>query len=99
MSKFYISYGKKVAMYTLWTDHPRWDKAQFIQNLSNDPKEAVKKAYILAEQYGEKTDSVDISETKMSLNEITRRNQEQIAIDEEKTKKENIEMYKRYIMC
>ena len=91
MTKFYIHYGQKVAMYTLWADHPRWDKAQYIQNLSNDPKEAVKKAYILAEQYGEKPDDVDISETKMSLNEITRRNQEQIAIDEEKRKKENIE--------
>ena len=61
MSKFYISYGQKVAMYTLWTDNPRWDKAQYIQNLSNDPKEAVKKAYFLFDQYGSESDVLDLS--------------------------------------
>ncbi len=86
---YYISSGELTAMYTLCLGYGHDPKGDYIVNLSTEPQKAVRKAM----EYVEKTNDIYPLETSyadVSLNEIVRREQEQIEADNLKRKEENI---------
>ena len=86
---YYISSGELTAMYTLCLGYGHDPKGDHIVNLSTDSQKAVRKAM----EYVEKANDIYPLETSyadVSLNEIVRREQEQIEADNLKRKEENI---------
>jgi hypothetical protein len=86
---YYISSGELTAMYTLNFGHGVHESGDYIVNLSTDAETAVKKAmdYVNAQN---DIYPLDTSYADVSLNDIIRRNQEQIEADNLRRKEENI---------
>ena len=86
---YYIASGSLTAMYTLCFGYGVDTKGEYIVNLSTDPKKAVSKAM----KYVEKANDIyplDISYADESLNDIIRRNQDQVEADNLRRKEENL---------
>jgi 5-methylthioribose kinase len=74
---YYISSGELTAMYTLNFGHGVHESGDYIVNLSTDAETAVKKAMDYVNAQGD-IYPLDTSYADVSLNDIIRRNQEQI---------------------
>ena len=86
---YYISSGELTAMYTLCLGYGHDSKGDYIVNLSTDPKKAVSKAM----KYVKKANDIyplNISYADESLNDIIRRNQDQVEADNLRRKEENL---------
>jgi hypothetical protein len=86
---YYISSGELTAMYTLNFGHGVHESGDYIVNLSTDAETAVKKAMDYVNTQGD-IYPLDTSYADVSLNDIIRRNQEQIEIDNLRRKQDNI---------
>jgi hypothetical protein len=86
---YYISSGELTAMYTLNFGHGFHESGDYIVNLSTDAETAVKKAMDYVNAQGD-IYPLDTSYADVSLNDIVRRNQEQIEADNLRRKEENI---------
>jgi hypothetical protein len=86
---YYISSGELTAMYTLNFGHGVHESGDYIVNLSTDAETAVKKAMDYVNAQGD-IYPLDTSYADVSLNDIVRRNQEQIEADNLRRKEENI---------
>ena len=91
--KYFISYGAKTQMYTLWSNGGHYPYG--IKNLSTKPDQAIQKAREYLADFECLDDAqidelLDISATEVSLDEIRRRNQEEILIDSIAKKEANI---------
>lgn len=87
--KYYISSGELTAMYTLCFGYGHDSKGDYIVNLSIDAETAIKKAidYVNAES---DIYPLDTSYADISLNDIIRRDQEQIEAEKLRKKEENL---------
>jgi len=87
--KYYISSGDLTAMYTLCFGYGHDSKGDYIVNLSIDAETAIKKAidYVNAES---DIYPLDTSYADISLNDIIRRDQEQIEAEKLRKKEENL---------
>jgi len=87
--KYYISSGDLTAMYTLCFGYGHDSKGNYIVNLSIDAETAIKKAidYVNAES---DIYPLDTSYADISLNDIIRRDQEQIEAEKLRKKEENL---------
>ena len=88
-SGYYISSGELTAMYTLNFGYGAHESGDYIVNLSTDAETAVKKAMDYVNTQGD-IYPLDTSYADVSLNDIVRRNQEQIEADNLRRKEENI---------
>ena len=88
-SGYYISSGELTAMYTLNFGYGAHESGDYIVNLSTDAETAVKKAMDYVNAQGD-IYPLDTSYADVSLNDIVRRNQEQIEADNLRRKEENI---------
>ena len=88
-SGYYISSGELTAMYTLNFGYGAHESGDYIVNLSTDAETAVKKAMDYVNTQGD-IYPLDTSYADVSLNDIIRRNQEQIEADNLRRKEENI---------
>lgn len=86
---YYISSGELTAMYTLCFGYGHDSKGDYIVNLSIDAETAIKKAmdYVNAES---DIYPLDTSYADISLNDIIRRDQEQIEAEKLRKKEENL---------
>jgi hypothetical protein len=87
--RYYIASGSLTAMYTLCVGYGVDTKGEYIVNLSIDPKTAVEKAMDYVNKSGD-TYPLDTSYADESLNDIIRRNQDQIEADNLRRKEENL---------
>ena len=87
--QYYIASGSLTAMYTLCVGYGVDTKGEYIVNLSTDPKTAVEKAMDYVNKSGD-TYPLDTSYADESLNDIIRRNQDQIEADNLRRKEENL---------
>jgi len=87
--RYYIASGSLTAMYTLCVGYGVDTKGEYIVNLSTDPKTAVEKAMDYVNKSGD-TDPLDTSYADESLNDIIRRNQDQIEADNLRRKEKNL---------
>jgi hypothetical protein len=87
--QYYIASGSLTAMYTLCVGYGVDTKGEYIVNLSIDPKTAVEKAMDYVNKSGD-TYPLDTSYADESLNDIIRRNQDQIEADNLRRKEENL---------
>lgn len=87
--KYYISSGDLTAMYTLCFGYGHDSKGDYIVNLSIDAETAIKKAidYVNAES---DIYPLDTSYADISLNDIIKRDQEQIEAEKLRKKEENL---------
>ena len=86
---YYISSGEKTAMYTLNFSNGQDESSNYIVNLSTDAETAVKKAMDYVNAQGD-IYPLDTSYADVNLNEIIRRNQEQIELDNQRKWEENL---------
>jgi len=87
--RYYIASGSLTAMYTLCVGYGVDTKGEYIVNLSTDPKTAVEKAMDYVNKSGD-TYPLDTSYADESLNDIIRRNQDQIETDNLRRKEKNL---------
>ena len=87
-SYYYLSSGKETAMYTLrFCPDPDDICSNYICNLSTDADKAIQKAI---KKIADSPFPLDTSYADVSLREIVRRKQEQIELDNQRRKEENI---------
>lgn len=87
--KYYISSGDLTAMYTLCFGYGHDSKGDYIVNLSIDAETAIKKAMDYVNAEGD-IYPLDTSYADISLNDIIRRDQEQIEAEKLRKKEENL---------